>query len=327
MDPDISSPVSWVPRTNLHRPERPGTRRVYSSRSDRRNADGHHYVRGSRRCCTWRARHDPGPSDRADHRHRRRAARRARGGRPAGAAAGARPRHRRPVAAAPGAAHRSVADDRGPGRADARATGGRPRAGARNARGVPRRRQRHRADAHRDRPQADPPVPGGRAGDRRVPADDARGAGADRRPPRAAVAQGRRQPRQAVPSRRHRRRHVGHRCRLPAGRSGRALRRAGQERRRRRHLAGEQLPGLPRRRPEPLLQLLVRPARRLAALLQPTVRALPVLPQLRRRVRDPPQHPVQHRGLVGRVRRRVGHVDRVHGRARRRRGRRSRPTR
>ena len=52
--------------------------------------------------------HGPGPTDRADHRHRRRAARRARGRRPAGAAAGARPRHRRPV----GAARRSCASTR-----------------------------------------------------------------------------------------------------------------------------------------------------------------------------------------------------------------------
>ena len=51
--------------------------------------------------------------------------------------------------------------------------------------------------------------------------------------------------------------------RLSRGR--RPVRRAREERRRRRHLAREQLPGLPGRHPEPLLQLLVRPARRLAA--------------------------------------------------------------
>ena len=67
--------------------------------------------------------HGPGPTDRADHRHRRRAARRARGRRPAGAAAGARPRHRRPLAAARRPAHRPAADGRGPGRPDARAAG------------------------------------------------------------------------------------------------------------------------------------------------------------------------------------------------------------
>ena len=123
--------------------------------------------------------------------------------RPPGAAAGPRPRHRRPVAAAPGAAHRPAADGRGPGRADARATGGDPRAGARDA------RSRSATVAASPPPMptgpdldADPRVHGRRAGDRRVPADDARGAGADRRPPRAAVAQGRRQPGQAVPGRR-----------------------------------------------------------------------------------------------------------------------------
>ena len=142
-----------------------------------------------------------------------------------------------------------------------------------DARRVPRRRQRRRADADRSRPPPDPRVHGRRAGDRRVPADDARGAGPDRRPARPALAQGRRQPGQAVQGRHHRRRHVGHRRRLPPGRGRRALRRRRQERRRRRHLAGEQLSRLPGRHPEPLLQLLVRPARRLAALLQPALRA------------------------------------------------------
>ena len=76
-------------------------------------------------------------------------------------------------------------------------------------------------------------------------------------------------------------------------------------------------PGLPGRHPEPLLQLLVRPARRLAALLQPAVRAAQVLPGVRRRVRHPPEHPLQHRGVGGRLRRGDGVVER-RGRRRRR---------
>ncbi len=70
-----------------------------------------------------------------------------------------------------------------------------------------------------------------------------------------------------------RRRDVGHHRRLPPAAGRRPVRGAREERRRRRHVAREQLSRLSRRHPEPLLQLLVRPARRLAALLQPAVRA------------------------------------------------------
>ena len=181
-------------------------------------------------------------------------------------------------------------------------------------------------DADRRRPEGDPRVHGRRPGDRRVPADDARGAGPDGRPPSAPLAQGRRQPGSRLPGRDHRRRHVGHRRRLPPGRGRRAVHRARQERRRRRHVAGEQLSRVPGRHPEPLLQLLVRPARRLAALLQPALRAAQVLPRVRRRVRHPPEHPLQHRGLLGRVGRGHVDVDGVHGRRRRQGGQPSRPT-
>ena len=72
----------------------------------------------------------------------------------------------------------------------------------------------------------------------------------------------------------------------------------------RRDVVGEHLSGVPCRQPEPQLQLLVRPARRLAdALLHPG-RARRLLPRLRRAARPAGPHPVRHRGRVGDV---VGH--------------------
>ena len=85
--------------------------------------------------------------------------------------------------------------------------------------------------------------------------------------------------------------------RLQAGRH--RLHDLREERRRRRHVAGEHLSGLPGRRPQPLLQLLVRPARRLAVLLLTAGRAAPLLPPVRRRVR----HPRPHRASTPRSRR------------------------
>ena len=75
---------------------------------------------------------------------------------------------------------------------------------------------------------------------------------APKAPSRAAVG---------LPGGRHRRGRVGHARRDPAGRGGHRPRGAGEERRRRRHLAGERLPRRGRRHPEPPLLLLVRAAR------------------------------------------------------------------
>ena len=109
---------------------------------------------------------------------------------------------------------------------------------------------------------------------------------APKAPDRAAVG---------LPGGRHRRGRVGHARRDPAGRGGHRPRGAGEERRRRRHLAGERLPRRGRRHPEPPLLLLVRAA----ALVHPLRQARrgAHLPARRgRRPRPAQGHPVRHRG-------------------------------
>ena len=98
-----------------------------------------------------------------------------------------------------------------------------------------------------------------------------------------------------LPGGRHRRGRVGHARRDPAGRGGHRPRGAGEERRRRRHVAGERLPRRGRRHPEPPLLVLVRAA----ALVHPLRQARrgAHLPARRgRRPRPARGHPVRHRG-------------------------------
>ena len=86
--------------------------------------------------------------------------------------------------------------------------------------------------------------------------------------------------------------------------AGVRLRRPREERRRRRHLVREQLPGLPGRQPQPHLQLLLRPEARLAAALLDAGRvARQYFRDVRRRLRPAPAHPLRHRGRVGDLRR------------------------
>ena len=113
--------------------------------------------------------------------------------------------------------------------------------------------------------------------------------------------------------------------RLAAGR--RRLRRPREERRRRRDLVREQLSGLPRRQPEPQLQLLLRAAPRLAVPLLVAGRVARLLPALRGRLRPARPHPVRHRGAVGDVVRAGRALDDPRSRRGRLRGRRSRRTR
>ena len=82
-----------------------------------------------------------------------------------------------------------------------------------------------------------------------------------------------------------RRRHVGHHRRAPAPPSRRRGRRVREERRRRRHVARERLPGLPRRHPEPLLQLRDRADARLAAVPLAAAGAARLLPYVHRAFR------------------------------------------
>ncbi len=78
--------------------------------------------------------------------------------------------------------------------------------------------------------------------------------------------------------------------------AGHPLRRPREERGRRRHVAREQLPGLPRRRRQPLLLLLVRAESRLVGVLLAAPRAARVLRALRGAVRRPVADPIRHRG-------------------------------
>ena len=73
--------------------------------------------------------------------------------------------------------------------------------------------------------------------------------------------------------------------------------------RRGRHLVGEHLPGLPGRRVQPLLQLLVRAAGRLAGALLVPAGAARLLPRRRRPLRPAPAHPLRHRGHLAGLRR------------------------
>ena len=115
-------------------------------------------------------------------------------------------------------------------------------------------------------------------------ADDARGDGARQRR-RARSGVGRRcaaERRASFPRRRDRRGHVGTARRDPP-RAGRySVRRHREERRGRRHVAREQLSGLPGRRRQPLLLLLLRAQPRLAGVLLAARRAARVLRALRR---------------------------------------------
>ena len=71
-----------------------------------------------------------------------------------------------------------------------------------------------------------------------------------------------------------------------------------EERRRRRDLARQRLPGLPGRRLESLLQLLLRPGFRVAPALLDPARAPRILPARRRRLRPARAHPLRDRGEV-----------------------------
>ncbi len=146
-------------------------------------------------------------------------------------------------------------------------------------------------------------------GDKRAPAWSKDGGGARRR----------------LPGGDHRGGHVGHR-RRPPPRPGRgALHDLREEPRRRRHLVRERLPGLPGRRPQPRLQLLVRPDRRLAAVLLHPGRAAGLLPDLPRPLRPAAPRPLRHRGGRRHVGRGDPGLDPAHHRRGRRRGARRLP--
>ena len=81
---------------------------------------------------------------------------------------------------------------------------------------------------------------------------------------------------------------------------------------------------MPGRQPQPQLQLLVRPAPRLAVPLLHPAGAARLLPRLRRRLRPARPHPLPHRGAVGHLVRRRRALDRRAAGARRRRDRRRR---
>ena len=119
--------------------------------------------------------------------------------------------------------------------------------------------------------------------------------------PRAAVAQGRARPRRAVQRGHHRRRHVGPARRAPPPAGRRPVRDHREERRRRRHLVREHLSRVPGRHPEPLLQLLVRAAARLAAVTSRTQDVLlEYFAHCADALRPPPPHPLRHRGASAR---------------------------
>ena len=109
-----------------------------------------------------------------------------------------------------------------------------------------------------------------------------------------------------------------------AGRRGRGAR---EERRRRRHLARELLPRLPRRRLQPLLLLLVRAARRLAAaLLARQEVLLDYFRGVADQLRAATAHPLRHRGARRRARRGDDALAAASCAGRTARGHRSRPT-
>ena len=233
---------------------------------------------------------------------------RARGRRGPAAAARARVPHRRPVAAARRPAARSAAD-RACRRADSPTSSWRPaRELALDALvRVPRRRLPAGAAAVRRRRCCsimEFAVGGAEMAD--VPPAARRGAGLPRRgPPRAGLAQGRHRARRRLPRRRSSARAC-RACSPPTGCSRRASTSSIIEKND--DVGGtwyeNTLSGLPRRQPEPQLQLLVRAAPRLAVALLDPGRAARLLPPLRRRVRPARPHPVRHRGAVGDVVRR-----------------------
>ena len=104
----------------------------------------------------------------------------------------------------------------------------------------------------------------------------ARAAGRGR--PGAGVAQRRRRAGAPLPGGDRRGGHVRPRGRAPPRAGRRRARRHREERGRRRHVVREPLPGLPGRRPEPHVQLLVLPAPRLAGAVQPRCGAARLLP-------------------------------------------------
>ena len=184
-------------------------------------------------------------------------------------------------------------------------------AAARDARGggarpLPGRGERPGPDPAAGRAPADPRVPRRRSGRRRLRRGDDRGARARRRgPPGAHLGGGDRRARSGVPRRDRRRRHVGDRDGAPPRPGGRGVRDPGEERRRRRDLAREPLSRMPGRRPEPLLQLLVRADARVAAVLRDAVQPPRLLPHLRDRARRARARAVRDRGGRRHVERRA----------------------
>ena len=114
--------------------------------------------------------------------------------------------------------------------------------------------------------------------------------GEDRRAPDGTRTTWRRR---RLPGADHRRRHVGPARRPPPATGRGRLRDRREERRRRRHLVREQVSGLPGRQPQPQLQLLLRPAPRLAAPLLHPGRAARLLERVRRRLRGARPHPLR----------------------------------
>ena len=130
-----------------------------------------------------------------------------------------------------------------------------------------------------------------------------------------------------LPGRRHRLRRVGLLAgiRLQGGRHPVHDRR--EERRRRRHLVGEHLPGCPGRRRKPLLLLQLRAERPLDRVLRRAARAAGLLPARDGQARHRPARAVGdrgHRGVLGRRHRHLDGAARATATARRRRCRRAR---
>ena len=99
-----------------------------------------------------------------------------------------------------------------------------------------------------------------------------------------------------LPSPDHRSRHVRHSHRASPSPSRDRFHGGREERRRGRDLAREHVPRLSRRQSQPQLQLLVRPAPRLAVLLLDAGRSALVLPRLRRPLRHSRCHSLRDRG-------------------------------
>ena len=177
---------------------------------------------------------------------------------------------------------------------------------------APPARRRAAASDHgvRGRRRRHGPVPAAARGGARVPR---------RGPPGAHVEQGGRRARRPVPCRRDRCGHVGSARRAPPEAGRRVVRRDREGRRRRRHVAREHVSRMPRRQPEPQLQLLLRAAPRLAAALLDPGRAARLLPTLRGGLRPPRAHSIPYRGALRDVVGRRARLDRAHARRRRQR--------